>query len=121
MKRAAFVAIAALFTTAGVARADETFRCPTGRLVSVGDQLLEARGRCGAPSRSSRHTEKQHVRVRGEDARDGSPIWIEQAFEVAVEEWFFDQGSERFVRALRFENGRLTSITTGRYGGSGDK
>jgi hypothetical protein len=120
MKHAGFLSmaasIAALFTTIGVARADETFRCPTGRLIRVGDPLAEARGKCGAPSRSDRRIEKHQVQVRGENALDGTPIWIEREVAVAVEEWLFDLGSERFVRLLRFEDGRLATITTGRYG-----
>jgi hypothetical protein len=120
MMSARFFAVAALFTTTSVAHADDTFRCPTGRLIRVGEPLADARGKCGPPSHSSQRTEKQRVRERGPDALDGTPVYIDREIDVAVEEWLFDQGNQRFVRALRFENGRLVSITTGRYGG-GDK
>jgi hypothetical protein len=35
---------------------------------------------------------------------------------VTVEEWEYNLGSNRFIRYLRFENGRLIRITVGDYG-----
>lgn len=104
----------------GPAWADESFRCPTDRLVRLGDLLPEARKRCGAPDQVAQRTEKHRIAVRGHDALTGAPLLEEREVEVAIEEWYFDRGSERLVRLLRFENGRLASISTGRYG-VGDK
>jgi hypothetical protein len=36
--------------------------------------------------------------------------------EVVIDELTYDFGSTRFIEYLRFENGRLMSITDGEYG-----
>jgi hypothetical protein len=108
--------LAALCATDSIALADDSFRCPTGRLINVGVGLDEARGKCGAPKRSDRRVEKQRIRERGLEPVEGTPIYTEREIEVAVDEWIFDLGRDRFVRVLRFENGKLVAITTGRYG-----
>jgi hypothetical protein len=42
------------------------------------------------------------------------PLFVKEL--VTIEEWEYNLGSNRFIRYLRFENGRLTRITEGDYG-----
>lgn len=46
----------------------------------------------------------------------GMRTWEWTLQHVTVEEWTYDMGPTRFVRFLRFINGRLIDIETGRYG-----
>lgn len=94
----------------GPARADETMRCPTGRLVRVGDRLLELAQICGAPDGTDRRTV---LRELGSRARSGARQDEERiVVEVRIEEWLYDLGPSRLQRRLVFENGRLTRIET---------
>ena len=95
---------------AGTARADETMRCPTGRIVRVGDRLLELAQVCGAPDRTDRRTVLREIssRLRRGAQRDEQRVVVE----IRVEEWLYDLGRDRLLRRLVFENGRLTRIDT---------
>ena len=107
-----------LFAAASVVMAD-SFICGS-RMITTGDRKYDVLRKCGEPS---------HVEVRGEvrirrnfgarlsETQTGlrrRPLFVEEL--VTVEEWEYNLGSTRFVRYLRFENGRLTSITEGDYG-----
>ncbi len=99
---------------------DDGFRCGTGRLVSVGDRLVQVRARCGEPESTERWTEtRRRVRIAPQPGArtDGDVALLaerEAAEEsVSVEEWTVDLGGGRLVRHLRFENGRLVQVTTG--------
>jgi hypothetical protein len=95
------------------------FSCDS-KIVSVGDYRYDVLRKCGEPS----HVEVwEEVRIR----RDFSPGLFEtrigfyqsQQFltgSVTVEEWVYNLGSNRLIRYLRFENGRLIRITEGDYG-----
>lgn len=92
------------------ARADETMRCPTGRLVRVGDRMLELAQSCGAPDRSDRRTAYRTIEDavhRGAQAHEERLV-----VEVRIDEWLYDMGPGRLVRRLVFENGRLARIDT---------
>lgn len=104
-----------LMTAAAPARADESFRCPTDRLIRLGDPLIEAKAKCGAPSHVIARNEKEKVSLRARHAA-GAEFIDEREITVEVEEWFYDLGRNRLSRLLRFENGRLAEITTGQYG-----
>jgi len=74
-----------------------------GRLVSTGDYSHEVLVRCGEPV---------HVE-RWEMLRQTEGFFSFQSWEqVRVEEWLYNLGSNRFMRVLRFENGRLVSERT---------
>jgi len=96
---------------------DEGFRCPSGRLVSIGDRLTDVRERCGDPDSSEKRTEtRRRIVVPAEGAsRPEPPAVAAAALEdiVTVEEWSYDLGEGRLRRHLRFENGRLVEVRTG--------
>ena len=89
-------------------------------IITVGDRRYDVLRKCGDPS----HVESwEEVRIR----RDvGSwmlepvkrfylgPLFVNEL--VTIEEWEYNLGPNRFVRYLRFENGRLTRVTAGDYG-----
>jgi hypothetical protein len=100
----------AVGSVGGVARADETMRCPSGRLVRVGDRLLELAQTCGAPDHTDRRTALREI-ARG--LRAGTRTDEERlVVEVRIEEWLYDLGPGRLLRRLVFENGRLARIDT---------
>ncbi|MDH3647667.1 MAG: DUF2845 domain-containing protein [Gammaproteobacteria bacterium] len=89
----------------------EAFRCGN-RIVSEGDDISHVYYICGEPSATQHWTE---VRVR--------PVYrytnyraVHLPVEIQVEEWTYNLGSRRFMRRLRFENGRLVRIRELRYG-----
>ena len=95
------------------------FSC-NSKIVTIGDYKYDVLRKCGEPS----HVEVwEEVRIR----RDLSPGLLETGIglyrtplylpgPVTVEEWVYNLGSNRFIRYLRFENGRLAKITEGDYG-----
>jgi hypothetical protein len=111
------VAAAVSVSAPGVARADQTMRCPTGRLVRLGDRLLALAQICGAPDVAEQRTVLREVRGRVRnrtwDERRG-PWALEESFlvEVQIDEWLYDLGPGRLLRRLVFEDGRLTRIDT---------
>jgi hypothetical protein len=107
-----------LLAAASVVMADG-FSCGS-RFITSGDRTYDVLRKCG---------ESSHVEARGEvrvkrdfgpllsETQTGlrrRPLFVEEL--VTIEEWEYNLGSTRFVRYLRFENGRLTSITEGDYG-----
>jgi hypothetical protein len=96
------------------------FSCGS-KIITIGGYKYDVLSKCGEPS----HVEVwEGVRIK----RDfGSrlletemvldrrwPLFVEEL--VMVEEWEYNLGSNRFIRHLRFENGRLIRITEGDYG-----
>jgi len=81
---------------------DDGMRCDQ-RLVSVGDSESTVLGRCGAPT--SADTERLIRRKNGVVAR------------CVVDRWTYDRGPNDFVRTLRFDDGVLTNVEVGGYGG----
>jgi hypothetical protein len=118
MRKLAVLVFVLLWFAPESARADDGFRCPSGRLVSVGDGMKQVRDRCGEPdyvtSRSERRTIK-HRYTRRVGAFEES-IVEEQEIEVPLDEWTYDLGPNAFVRYVTFENGRVIGIRTGEYG-----
>lgn len=121
MKTAILVSLLAivLIIPAGHLAASE-LRCGS-RLVSIGDYRYDVLRKCGDPANVETWEE---VRIR-RGLLLSSPITSEQdlflrsplAKElVTIEEWEYNFGVGQFIRYLRFENGRLTRITTGDYG-----
>lgn len=85
----------------------ESLRCGD-RLVNVGDTKYEVLHRCGQPDY------REHLPPYGVEKRY-SP-YEKHHFYVDEEEWFYNFGSNRFVKILTFRNGYLRDIRQGGYG-----
>ena len=72
-------------------------------LVSIGDRMVEVLEKCGPPLTVDRWD--GGMRSRG---FFGFDFWEQ----VVVEEWVYNQGPHKFIRVLRFENGRLVKEET---------
>jgi hypothetical protein len=94
------------------ARAEEGFRCASGRLVSVGDHLVDVRNKC-------QRVEKRKLRekVRRGGAGYSDEVMEEREVEILLDEWIYDLGPKKFTRTALFENGRVVQTSTGDYGG----
>jgi hypothetical protein len=102
------------------AQADSGFRCPSGRLVSTGDHMVEVRQKCGEPDFVSQRTEKRKIKVkvrRWTSPTTHEDLSEEREIDVLVDEWTYDFGSDRFIRFVSFEDARVVGVTTGSYGG----
>jgi len=95
------------------------FRCGS-KIVTVGIHRAEVIRRCGNPSNVESWPEIRTRRDFGPGLHEPErPIYLRpQIVEelVTIEEWEYNLGPNQFIRYLRFENGRLTKITTGDYG-----
>jgi hypothetical protein len=95
------------------------FSCGS-KIITTGDYKYDVLRRCGEPS----HVEVwERVRVKRDiepglfEVEMGLSRWLPFVKEiVTVEEWEYNWGPNRFIRYLRFENGRLVRITVGDYG-----
>ena len=113
-KRTAAFLLLLLFVVAFDAVASE-LRCGS-RIITIGERRHDVLRKCGDPV---------YVEVR-EEVRVGTPLLLPgEEFRripsivkelVTIEEWEYNFGPAQFIRYLRFENGILTSITTGDYG-----
>ena len=99
----------------------DSIRCEN-KLVSPGASLYEVKAKCGQPDDALHRTEIRtithevsapcaNVQQRTKCSRS-----VESSIEVVIDELTYDFGSNRFIEYLRFENGRLLSITDGEYG-----
>ncbi len=95
------------------------FNCGA-KIVTVRDRKSDVLRKCGEPSYVEVWEEVRIKRDLGfrlsetEVASDRSPLLVKEL--VTVEEWEYNFGPSRFIRYLRFENGRLIRITEGDYG-----
>ncbi len=112
-----FVVSLLLAATSNVMASD--FRCGS-KTISIGDHQYDVLNKCGEPSHIDTREEVRFKRYFWP-----SPLGVEigwnqwQPFAkelVTVEEWEYNLGPTRFIRYLRFENGRLIRITDGDYG-----
>jgi hypothetical protein len=107
-----------LHTTTSLVTASD-FSCGA-KIVTTRDRKYDVLRKCGEPS----HVEGwEEMRIKGDlgfrlsEAQWGSDRWPLLIKEpVTVEEWEYNFGPSRFIRYLRFENGRLIRITEGDYG-----
>ena len=101
-----------------VARADDGFRCESGRLIKVGDRTYDVQSKCGDPDQVVQRTEKRTVRHKIRRWVNGvaEEVTEEQEVDVLVDEWTYDMGPQRLIRRLFFENDRLVRVTTGNRG-----
>lgn len=95
------------------------FRCGT-RLISIGDRIIDVRKHCGKPDMVQAWEEERILRDFGTYREDDKRHPYREPFlvkvHVKVEEWIYNLGPNRFIRILRFENGRLKDIDTGDRG-----
>ncbi len=102
------------------ARAD-SLSCD-GRIASSGDSTYQVRATCGEPDDAVHHVEYRTVRIRvpapchEEHGFRRCDVEVERTVELAVDEWTYDFGSNRFIEFLRFDDGRLVSVNEGGYG-----
>jgi len=77
-------------------------RCGS-QLVTIGDRAAEVLAKCGEPLTID----------RWDLVRQTSGFFRFKTWEqVVVEEWTYNQGRSKFMRVLRFENGRLVDEET---------
>ena len=96
----------------------EDFRCG-GDIISIGARRSEVLRKCGEPANIEAWEEVRYrsslgIRPVLPDEDLARPLLIKEL--VTVEEWEYNLGPGKFIRYLRFENGRLVRITTGDYG-----
>jgi hypothetical protein len=96
---------------------DRTLRCQ-GRLVSIGDTVSDVLDKCGEPDKVNQWKENQNSYISQifdyEQDRYIAPKLVKGP--IVVEHWKYDFGSTRFIRYLRFENGKLIKIESGEKG-----
>ena len=96
---------------------DRTLRCQ-GRIVSIGDTQSEVLEKCGKPDEVTQREESPNSYISQifdyEQERYIAPKLIKGP--IRVELWTYDFGPTRFIRYLRFENGKLIKIETGDKG-----
>ncbi|QKT03714.1 DUF2845 domain-containing protein [Ectothiorhodospiraceae bacterium 2226] len=99
MHRRLAIALLGLLGWAFSAAAEAGLRCD-GRLVQLGDRQYDVLSLCGEPDYQTPLYASAHPY-----------LLVPQ-----VEEWQYNFGPHRFIRILRFQDGRLTQIRTGGYG-----
>jgi hypothetical protein len=95
------------------------FMCGS-KIIKTRDYKYDVLRRCGEPSHIEVWEEVRIKRDFGsglfemEMGLNRWPLFVKEL--VTIEEWEYNLGSNRFIRYLRFENGRLIRITEGDYG-----
>ena len=89
----------------------QAMRCGA-KIVSEGDYALEVLHICGEPEYVEESTDYRYGYVAHRYAGLHGPDLIT----INVEVWTYNFGPHKFMRRLRFENGRLISIRTLGYG-----
>ena len=92
----------------GHGRSESGFRCESGQLVSLGDDMLAVADACGAPDAANQRLERRSI-VRWLTGTTG-PVRKERSVAVTIDEWIYDRGATRFRRVVQFENGRVVHI-----------
>ena len=108
-----------LFST--VTAESEGFRCGAW-VISQGDTKYEVLAKCGEPDFvefwEKVRIRRDHGGGRYQEYDYGryyeEPLYSKEYIE--VEEWTYNFGPRKFIRYLRFENGKLRRIITGDYG-----
>ena len=95
-------------------------RCGTS-VISEGDSKYRVLQKCGEPTHieewTEEHLQRSYRRPLSYRYRDDfsyrTPFLVKE--NVTVEEWLYDNGSQRLIRRFIFENGILVKIHTGNY------
>ena len=110
MKALVFLAAATCTLLAATPPANaDGLRCGH-RLVSDGDSTYLVQARCGPPDDVNTWVEYRAVRIWVGNA------WVDRTVEVKLERWIYDFGTDRLIRILVFEDGRLLKVDTGPHG-----
>ena len=123
MGRKYLIALAVLIVSTEPAFA---LRCGT-KLVDIGDHLTKVERMCGKPvsiqfstayrSGIPRHTGRRSGRSSpGYSSDQELLIHDRSVVEVQLEEWTYNLGPTRFMRAIRFEDGIVVKIESIGYG-----
>ena len=118
----AVFAVVVGFSTANKASAGPSgFLCPSSRrLVSIGQSTSEVRSRCRVADDVRSSVEVRTIRetIRQWNPRLGriAEVSVERSVPIAIEEWTYDFGRNRFTKRLRFENDRLVTVEEGAKG-----
>ena len=110
--------VSLVFAAASHLMADE-WMC-NSNIIKTGDRSYDVLRKCGEPAHVNRWEELRGRREPGsfqlepEKRIQIGPLFVQEL--VIIEEWEYNPGPNKFIRYLRFENGRLVSITTGDYG-----
>lgn len=96
------------------------FRCPTtSKIISEGMLQYEVEARCGEPTSKTTNLGPISV-VETDTLRKNAESQFGQSVKVItptqIDQWVYDFGPSKFMRVLRFENGVLRSIQSGKYG-----
>jgi hypothetical protein len=97
------------------------FRCDS-RLVDEGDSSMEVRSHCGDPDEARHRVESRVISrwVNTTCMKENGPgvcsVLVQDVISVAVDEWTYDFGPDRFIQFLTFEQGKLVNIESGAYG-----
>ncbi len=119
MNRISAILVSALLLAAASDVTASDFSCGS-KIVTAGNYKYDVLGKCGEPSNAEVWEEVRIKRDPGSRLLEAGielqrvPLLVEEV--VTVEEWEYNLGSNRFIRYLRFENGRLVRITEGDYG-----
>lgn len=102
-------------------RAD-SIRCGD-QLASNGASLYEVKTVCGNPDMALQRVERRTVLqqlpgpcFKNPQGRTVCGSTVAATIEVVVDEWTYDFGQNRFLHFVKFEDGRMMSVTTGGYG-----
>lgn len=91
------------------------------RIVSPGSSAYEVQTLCGAPDAVAHRTETRTVRRPVSVPCNAQGIgrcvvFVEDTVEVAIDEWTYDFGPQRFIGYVVFEQGNVVAIRAGSYG-----
>jgi hypothetical protein len=113
----AMIAACFLLSAPDECGADQAMRCGN-RLVFIGDPAARVEDICGPPD-DREEWEEGRGTTRWEYFDRETERYIAPRLEFGpfhMERWTYDFGSNRFIRTLEFENGRLIRIETGDKG-----
>lgn len=94
-----------------------SLRCE-GRLVYIGDSKSEVLAVCGEPDEITQREEGHNTYFSQIYDYKTDRYRAPKGFKgpIRIERWTYDFGSNRFIRYLHFENGRLIRIESGEKG-----
>lgn len=111
------LSVLAVFCFQTDAFGDRTFRCK-GHVIAVGDYTHEVLEKCGEPNQREEWEEEVYSKKSqvfdSETERYREPILIKT--HARLERWTYNLGSQQFIRYLKFQNGQLIDIDTGKKG-----
>jgi hypothetical protein len=90
------------------------------KIITIRDHKFDVLRKCGDPSHAEVweevHTTRDFGPMLSETEMGLYRLPLIVGERVTIEEWEYNLGPTKFIRYLRFENGRLIRITDGNYG-----